>query len=338
MRCHRAVASRSIECRALQANTADSELFLTRRLQSPILVRTQGLHVYAVLAWFKPDDEKAIDSCGRLQHRNSRVGACHRDKAEPGVQSAAAEHAADQQVPVAATERRQEPAFEQAVPAMASPPAAEGQALGKPPEFAEFPFVDRGPASARQRALQAEEEEAAAAAAEVATQPSTAAGATEQPFQTLPPDDKRDGAADVTAGQGAASGRVADTAEQLPPPPQTPAQQVKQLATRTVLLAVPANPCDCRLSRSRPPDCLCQCYLSVPFITSTRHITQPHHAHALASSPDTHIARGNAAPNDVSHGLSRSLWHRCARYSGRQTAAACRRWPRSRVSRRSSTR
>ncbi len=104
---------------------------------------------------------------------------------------------------------------------MASPPTAEEEeALTKPPEFADFPFVDRGPASARQRAIQAEE----TAAIEAAALPGTAAEAAGQPGQNLMTGSI--GSASMKAArQAAVPQRAAEAVQNLPMPPQTPAQQ-----------------------------------------------------------------------------------------------------------------
>ena len=131
------------------------------------------------------------------------VSLClRRDQADTRTQSAVPEQlATEQQVPVAAAEQRQEPAFEQALPAMAAPPTAEeAEIFTKPPEFADLPAVDRGPASARQRAIQAEE--TAATTVKAAAVPGTAAEAAGQPGQTLTP--SKSGKSSVAAARQAA--------------------------------------------------------------------------------------------------------------------------------------
>jgi len=155
-----------------------------------------------------------------------------RDHAETRSHPAAEQSAADSLAPVAAAEQRQEPAFEQAVPAMAAPPTAkEGEALTKPPEFADFPFVDRGPASARQRAIQAEE--TTAATGPEATSLTGTAEAAGQSGQTLMPSSI--GESNVEAAQqGAGLERAVEFAEKLPQPPQTPAQPEPLASVRAI--------------------------------------------------------------------------------------------------------
>ena len=169
-------------------------------------------------------NRSAKDVAANPAAQSRLVGACDRDQADTRTQSAAAEQlAADTAALLAAVPQRQEPAFEQAVPAMAAPPAAEeGEALTKPPEFADFPIVDRGPASARQRAIQAEET-AATTGAEAAPLTGTGAEAAGQPGRTQMPS-SIGGSSVEAARQAAEPHRTAEDAEKLPPPPQTPVQ------------------------------------------------------------------------------------------------------------------